>query len=86
MTKGDPKIRLFRDKFERDLRKVVTIACAVAACTNDGNGDMEEQEMNALTAVVMDIITRAKRSQRRATPTEEGVVTSLKQRSSQTGI
>jgi hypothetical protein len=58
---SDPAVRVFRDKYERDLRKLVTLGCAVAGCANDGNGAMEEAEMDALAKVVIGLVEKAKR-------------------------
>jgi hypothetical protein len=69
------KVQAFRNKFERDLRKLIPVACAVAGCTNDGNSATEENEMNALAEIVLDIVARAKRANRktRENPTESNV-------------
>ena len=58
------KVHTFRNKFERDLRKLIPVACAVAGCTNDGDSATEENEMNALAEIVLDIVARAKRKTR----------------------
>jgi len=55
------KVHTFRNKFERDLRKIIPVACAIATCTNDGDSATEENEMNALAAIVLDISERAKK-------------------------
>jgi hypothetical protein len=55
------KVHTFRNKFERDLRKIIPVACAIATCTNDGDSETEEAEMNALAAIVLDISERAKK-------------------------
>jgi hypothetical protein len=58
------KVHTFRNKFERDLRKLITVACAVASSAYDGDSATEENEMNALAAIVLDISERAKRARK----------------------
>ena len=65
MTKADYKISAFRSKYEQDLRKLVTLGCCVASCTNDGNAEQEELEMNEFAGKVLALVERAKRGQRR---------------------
>ena len=65
MTKADYKISAFRSKHEQDLRKLVTLGCCVASCTNDGNAEQEELEMNEFAGKVLALVERAKRGQRR---------------------
>ena len=65
MSKTDYKISAFRSKYEQDLRKLVTLGCCVATCTNDGNAEQEEVEMNEFAGKVLALVERAKRGQRR---------------------
>ena len=58
------KVHTFRNKFERDLRKLIPVACAIACCTNEGDSETEENEMNALAAIVLDIAERAKKTRK----------------------
>ena len=57
---ANAKVHAFRNKFERDLRKLIPVACAVAVCTNDGDSETEEAEMNVLAAIVLDIAERSR--------------------------
>ena len=70
MTKVDYKVGAFRAKYEQDLRKLVTLGCCVASCTNDGNAEQEEFEMNDFAGKVLALVERVKRTQRRRS-TEE---------------
>ena len=58
------KVHTFRNKFERDLRKIIPVACAIATCTNDGDSETEENEMNALAAIVLDIAERTRKTRK----------------------
>lgn len=71
------KVHTFRNKFERDLRKIIPVACAIATCTNDGDSATEENEMNALAAIVLDIAERAKKIRKPREVTESNI-TSLR--------
>ncbi len=68
MSKIDYKISRFREKYEQDLRKLVTQGCCVASCTNDGLTEQEEIEMNEFTKLVISLVDRAHRSRTRTTP------------------
>lgn len=82
--KADYRVKLFRDKFERDLRKIITQSVAVATCCNEGNAEVEETEMNVLSLLIIDLIERTKR--KRVTkivdnadqPTLPGVIVPIK--------
>jgi hypothetical protein len=67
MSKIDYKINRFREKYEQDLRKLVTQGCCVASCTNDGLTEQEEIEMNEFTKLVISLVDRAHRSRTRTT-------------------
>jgi hypothetical protein len=71
------KVHTFRNRFERDLRKLIPVACAIAACTNDGDSETEEHEMNALAAIVLDIAERSKKI-RKPRDTSESNITPLR--------
>lgn len=72
------KVHTFRNKFERDLRKLIPVACAIACCTNDGDSETEEVEMNALAAIVLDIAERAKRARKTRENQTESSITILR--------
>jgi len=72
------KVHTFRNRFERDLRKLIPVACAIACCTNDGDSETEEAEMNALAGIVLDIADRAKRVNRKARDPSEPNITILR--------
>lgn len=59
------RITALRAQFERELRKLVTIGCAVASCAFDGDSQTEENEMNAFVAGVLDLIDRTKAKRKR---------------------
>jgi len=75
---ANAKVHAFRNKFERDLRKIIPVACAIATCTNDGDSATEENEMNALAAIVLDIVERAKRARKTRENQTESSVTILR--------
>jgi len=64
MAHPDVKVMLFRERYEVLLRRIVTIGCAVASCTNDGAGEIEENEMTALAKLVMEIVEKEKKPKR----------------------
>ena len=70
MAKIDSKVRLFRAKHEQDLRKIVTLGCAVSGCVNDGYPDTEEEQMIELVKAVINL-TEKSRPQRRRFATSE---------------
>ena len=72
MSKTDYKVSAFRNKYEQDLRKLVTQGCCVASCTNDGMTDQEEIEMNELTKIVVSLVDRARRQPKKSSPALEG--------------
>ena len=72
MTKADYKVSAFRSKYEQDLRKLVTLGCCVASCTNDGNAEQEEIEMNEFAGKVLALFERAKRKPRRGSDSGAG--------------
>lgn len=80
MTKADYKVSAFRSKYEQDLRKLITMGCCVAGCTNDGNTEMEDAEMNAFAGKVLALVERAKKTPRKtqAETSAAGKVTALR--------
>ena len=72
MANVDQKVHIFRSKYERDLRRLVTQGCAMASCAYEGNSEIEENEMNSFAAGVLNLVERAKRKPRRpAVETEQ---------------
>ena len=65
MSKIDYKVSCFREKYEQDLRKLVTQGCCVASCTNDGLTEQEETEMNEFTKLVISLVDRANKTRTR---------------------
>ncbi len=65
--KSDARVCAFRARYERELRKLISIGCAVAGCTNDGNVEMEDEEMNAFAKGVIDLAERSRRTPRKRT-------------------
>lgn len=65
MSKADYKVSAFRAKYEQDLRRLITAACCVAGCINDGNTELEEIEMNDFAGRVLALVERAKRTPRK---------------------
>ena len=81
-AKADYKVSFFRSKYEQDLRKMVTQGCCIASCTNDGNAEQEEIEMNEFTKLAMALVERAKRSRKKISErvVEDATVTMLRPR------
>ncbi len=65
-SKSDAKVSAFRARHERELRKLVTIGCAVASEAYEGNSEVEETEMNTFAKGVMDLTERTRRATRAA--------------------
>ena len=81
MTKADYKVSAFRAKYEQDLWKLVAQACCIAGCTNDGNTEMQDAEMNEFAGKILALVDRAKRTQGRRVTEETsaaGKVTALR--------
>ncbi len=70
MANVDHKVRLFRAKFEQDLRKIVTLGCAVSGCINDGESEIEEEQMDALAKAVMSLAEKSRPRPRRSSVVE----------------
>ena len=64
-AKNDAKVSAFRARHERELRKLVTIGCAVASEAYEGNSEVEETEMDAFARGVMDLAERTRRAPRK---------------------
>jgi len=62
------KIRVFRNKHERELRRIVTGGVAVSAAIQNGNELDEEPAMNDLTGLVLDLVDQARAENRRQKP------------------
>ena len=78
-SKSDARVSAFRAKHERELRKLVTIGCAVASMAFEGNSEVEETEMNAFAKGVMDLAERTRRiSRNRTEQVAENKVVQLK--------
>jgi len=81
MAQIDHKIRLFRAKFEQDLRKIVTLGCSVSGCVNDGESEVEDEQMNALAKAVMSLAEKSRPRSRRSVGIEasdDGKVTPIR--------
>jgi len=70
MAHIDHKVRLFRSKYEGDLRKIVTLGCSVSGCVNDGESEMEEEQMDALAKLVMSLAEKCQPRRRRSANVE----------------
>ncbi len=70
MANVDHKVRLFRAKFEQDLRKIVTLGCSVSGCINDGESEVEEEQMDALAKAVMSLAEKSRPRPRRSSGAE----------------
>ena len=77
-SKSDARVSAFRAKHERELRKLVTIGCAVASMAFEGNSEVEEEEMTAFVKNVMDLVERTRRTQRNTEQTAENKITILR--------
>lgn len=64
-SKSDARVSAFRVKHERELRKLVTIGCAVASCSFEGDAETEESEMEAFVKHIMDLVERTRRAPRK---------------------
>ena len=81
MANVDHKVRLFRAKFEQDLRKIVTLGCSVSGCVNDGEYEVEEEQMDALAKAVMSLTEKSRPRPRRSAMVEasdDGKVTPIR--------
>ncbi len=70
MANMDHKVRLFRAKFEQDLRKIVTLGCSVSGCINDGESDLEDEQMDLLAKAVMSLTEKSRPRPRRSVAVE----------------
>ena len=70
MAHIDHKTRLFRAKYEGDLRKIVTLGCSVSGCVNDGLSETEEEQMDALAKLVMSLAEKCQPRRRRSAAIE----------------
>lgn len=77
MGRNDAKVSAFRSKHERELRKLVTIGCAVASCAFEGDSETEEGEMDSFVKGIMDLVERSRRASRRQEGTSGENVTPL---------
>ncbi len=81
MANMDHKVRLFRAKFEQDLRKIVTLGCSVSGCVNDGDSELEDEQMDALAKAVMSLTEKSRPRPRRSAAVEafdDGKVTPIR--------
>lgn len=70
----DPKVRTFRAHHEMDLQRLITRACCIAACTNEGNLELWENEMNAFAAATLALLETAKRVEKKTAGVKPAVV------------
>ena len=77
-SKNEARVSAFRAKHERELRKLVTIACAVASEAYEGNSEVEETEMNSFAKGVMDLTERTRRALRKTEQVAENKITILR--------
>ena len=82
MAHIDHKVRLFRSKYEGDLRKIVTLGCSVSWRVHDGESEAEEEQMDALAKAVMDLAEKCQPRRRRSLApvetSEDGKVTLIR--------
>lgn len=81
MIKTDPKIRTFRNRYEQELRRIITLSVGITACVNEGNVDVEDAEMTELARSVMELVNSAKRAQKKESSTQDPATLDRKIRS-----
>jgi hypothetical protein len=68
MSAIDDKVRLFRNRNERTIRRIITQAVGVSQCTSEGNVALEETEMNELAKLILVLVDQEKKSRQKDKP------------------
>ncbi len=74
---SDPKVRTFRTRHEMELQRLITRACCIVACTNEGNLELWENEMDAFAAAVLSLVATAKRVEKKKLPVTHPAIVKL---------
>jgi hypothetical protein len=62
------KVQAFRTKYERTLRRMITLGVGVTECAREGDLETEEKEMNKFATAAMELLANVKYNDKRAKP------------------